>query len=810
MSLWLFSLVVNAQISNTLVQTWMGGDSTSNSYGVYGSLGVASASNKPGAREGCGITWTDASGNLWMFGGYGYGVSTQGYLSDLWKYDPIAKMWTWVNGNNTTDNTGSYGTKGVASVTNQPPGRHIATAWSDNAGNLWMFGGSSPLGTLNDLWKYNIAANLWTWLSGDNTANNYGVYGTRGTASATNKPGARGRTSRPDGKADALGNLWLFGGNGNAVATSGDLNDLWKYNIATNQWTWMGGDNVPTISGIYGTMGVASAFNKPGYRVGGVCWVDSANKFWLSGGSGSPNGWSPKYSDLWKFDPVTSQWTWMKGDSTFNNYGVYGALGVSAATNNPGGRLMACNWIDNYGNFWVFGGYGYSAVATGNATGTQGLNDLWKYDPRTNNWTWMKGDNVPDIPCIYGTMGVSAATNKLGERSGGDQWKDGNGNLWQFGGLQWDLPTTWKNDLWKIVIPQPVAKGNLSSCQVLPTVTIDATNDTSWVPVFDNTGNIAAEIKANGNVLGIVNTSIFTKNGNCREDIGHRLYLNRNITITPQFQPASGNVSVRLYILKSELDTLKTARNSLNQPSGVASISQVDVFKNNDLCLTIGTNTALALATTSGSYSSDYYLQESIPSFSSFYFANNTLESILPVKLWAFTGKHQTGANVLEWMSACTIGFSFEVERSINGNSFIPIGNVSVSPGCNGSFQFIDFNPVKAGNYYRIKIMESGSSPTYSNVILLQSSMFLGSFNITLTPNPVQGNGFELSTQVNKPIKGDLHITDLQGREVMKIPVLLDTGTSHVHINLTVVPGIYFLYAQSMLERSNVLRFVKE
>ncbi|MEO6540212.1 MAG: NHL repeat-containing protein, partial [Ferruginibacter sp.] len=80
--------------------------------------------------------------------------------------------------------------------------------------------------------------------------------------------------------------------------------------------------------------------------------------------------------------------------------------------------------------------------------------------------------------------------------------------------------------------PSPVAPGNLISCQVLPAVTINNANKNSWVPVFDSTGNIAAMINANGNILGTVNTSLYTKTGPCREDGNFRLYLNRNITIT--------------------------------------------------------------------------------------------------------------------------------------------------------------------------------------------------------------------------------------------------------------------------------------
>jgi hypothetical protein len=50
----------------------MGGSNTS---GVYGQLGVAALSNRPGARNPA-VGWYDsATRELWMFGGYGY-VST--------------------------------------------------------------------------------------------------------------------------------------------------------------------------------------------------------------------------------------------------------------------------------------------------------------------------------------------------------------------------------------------------------------------------------------------------------------------------------------------------------------------------------------------------------------------------------------------------------------------------------------------------------------------------------------------------------------------------------------------------------------
>jgi len=89
----------------------MGGSNLANQPGIYGTGGKASSSNVPGARYPA-VGWTDASGNLWLFGGWGYDIDgNQGFLNDLWKYS--GGQWTWVNGSNLVNANGTYGTKGT-------------------------------------------------------------------------------------------------------------------------------------------------------------------------------------------------------------------------------------------------------------------------------------------------------------------------------------------------------------------------------------------------------------------------------------------------------------------------------------------------------------------------------------------------------------------------------------------------------------------------------------------------------------------------------------------------------------------------
>ena len=418
---------------------WMGGTNTVNQSGVYGSKGVAAAGNIPGARSD-GVTWGNASANLWLFGGFGYDATgTAGYLNDLWKFD--GSNWTWVSGSNVVSKNGIYGTKGVAAAGNFPGSRSNAVTWTDASGNLWLFGGNGldSLGfneMLNDLWKFD--GSNWTWVSGSNLVKQSGVYGTQGVTAAGNIPGAR---TDAVSWIDGSGKLWLFSGYGyDSAGALYALNDLWKFD-GTN-WTWMGGSNLNNQNGSYGSKGVGSILNIPGARRQALHWVDANGNQWIFGGNSYYNSsGTGSLNDLWKFDG--SSWTWVSGSSVVNQSGVYGSKGAAAAGNVPGSRNQAINWIDSTGNLWLSSGFGFNAT-------TQGyLNDVWKFDG--NNWTWVSGSNGVNQNGVYGTKGIAAAGNIFGSRWSPVSWVDGSGNHWLFGGYGYDSAGTSGrlNDMWR-------------------------------------------------------------------------------------------------------------------------------------------------------------------------------------------------------------------------------------------------------------------------------------------------------------------------------------------------------------------------
>lgn len=432
---------INFQVINAWV--WMGGESDENFNGAnYGIKGVESAGNIPGGRA-LSATWKDSAGNFWMFGGEdSYG----NVYNDLWRYNITTHQWAWISGESTTNGAGNYGTQGTSSLASLPPSRSSIASAIDSSGNMWLFGGKDLGGSnyYNDLWKYNPNTNMWTWVSGANTSNNLGVYGTKGTPGNANIPGAR---YSQVATADINGNLWIFGGSGySSTGTADALNDLWKYNIDTNLWTWMSGDDTSNPLGSYGTKGVASSSNTPNGKPFTVGFNDGAGNFWIFGG-GNQNLYFT--NDLWKYSFSTNQWTWMSGESTLNSSGSYGNQGIANVSYAPSSRYAGNGWVDNSGNLWILGGLNYNNGATPIRT-----NDLWKYNITNNTWTWVTGQWAISSGGICGTQYIASTTNNIGATALGLAWADNSGNLWAFGGYSYDCqqpPNSgfFANLLWK-------------------------------------------------------------------------------------------------------------------------------------------------------------------------------------------------------------------------------------------------------------------------------------------------------------------------------------------------------------------------
>jgi N-acetylneuraminic acid mutarotase len=201
-----------------------------------------------------------------------------------------------------------------------------------------------------------------------------GVYGTRNKPDPSNVPGSRvwAVSWRQPG-----GDFWIFGGLGyDSAVGGGTLNDLWRFDPTTMEWTWVSGSSSNGQAGQYGERGVPSPSNAPGVRTLPATWRDPQGNLWLFGGDGYDSiPWVGVLNDLWKYDPGILQWTWVSGSSTLSQSGagIYGTKGVPDPLNFPGGRYAALSESDAQGRFWLFGGSGIDSASEGGY-----LNDLWQ------------------------------------------------------------------------------------------------------------------------------------------------------------------------------------------------------------------------------------------------------------------------------------------------------------------------------------------------------------------------------------------------------------------------------------------------
>ncbi|MBK8612762.1 MAG: hypothetical protein IPN85_04600 [Flavobacteriales bacterium] len=433
--------------------TWIGGSDLSNAAPVFGTKGVFDPAVVPGAIYAPGQC-VDLNGRLWLFGG-----KLGGGSNDLWCFDPTLEQWAWMGGGQGLSWAGHYGIKGMSSPDNLPRGRGYAPAmWCDAVGDLWLFGGQSG-DEYNDLWKYEMTNGSWTWMHGDSTGLSTGSYGIIGVADPSNEPPCRSEIIGTWVGSD--GSFWMFGGERYPFYT---YSDMWRYDPLSDQWTWMQGvSGAPGGPVSYGTLNVPSATNTPGKRCSWTHWTDANNRFWLFGGM--THGQNLPSNDLWMFDPMTLLWTWKGGPTTLADLGSFTGQCSSGMGANPPAMFEAtANWKDSVGRFYLYGG-GYRNGTPGN----QPYEDVWRYDPVVEEWTWLWGSGMLNETSDHGTLGVAAPTNTPGGRFGSVAVAKGDSVVYHFGGF---TPFV-ANDLWKLDMTQLCVSTGVERTVGLPTLWYD-------------------------------------------------------------------------------------------------------------------------------------------------------------------------------------------------------------------------------------------------------------------------------------------------------------------------------------------------
>ena len=234
--------------------------------------------------------WATPDGSVWIFGGNG---TQRAALDDLWRLsprpgDPATYDWTWI--------AGGPGSGSSA----RPLARQGAAGWSDDQGNLWLFGGDpeSHAEFCNDVWKFDPGATTWTQIGPGDCGSGLDLNGLLPSGRYAGTP-----FITPDG------NFWIFGGYGKFLTQTGAvilsaLSDVWRRSAADGSWMRSTGTQLVSAPA-KGLPGVAAPDATPGGTSYACGWADGVGGLWNFGGGQSP--WAGRRTDYGDSAPMREE-----------------------------------------------------------------------------------------------------------------------------------------------------------------------------------------------------------------------------------------------------------------------------------------------------------------------------------------------------------------------------------------------------------------------------------------------------------------------------------------------------------------------
>ncbi|MEO5682719.1 MAG: T9SS type A sorting domain-containing protein [Chitinophagaceae bacterium] len=160
--------------------------------------------------------------------------------------------------------------------------------------------------------------------------------------------------------------------------------------------------------------------------------------------------------------------------------------------------------------------------------------------------------------------------------------------------------------------------------------------------------------------------------------------------------------------------------------------------------------------------------------------------ALLPLKLLSFTANAQNKYAVINWNTTQEINIhSFLLERSSNGISFSSLKSIAASSAYTATnhYKFTDSLLVSPVAYYRLKMINSDGSFTYSNT----KSVNVASTNassVTVFPNPTADY---VNIKMNNTVAGKYiyTISSVTGQVITSAAVQVSAGAQQIQADLT-------------------------
>ena len=165
----------------------------------------------------------------------------------------------------------------------------------------------------------------------------------------------------------------------------------------------------------------------------------------------------------------------------------------------------------------------------------------------------------------------------------------------------------------------------------------------------------------------------------------------------------------------------------------------------------------------------------------------------LPVDYKNFTAKPIDKSVKLEWNTIKEVDNDrFEIERSLDGKIWSKIGTVDGNGFSSTTLKylFMDDQPQKGLNYYRLKQVDFNGKYSYSEVISI--ALKVESVDIISTFKDYNSVSVKISSEEDQLLR--ISIVDMAGRLLISDEVHIKKGMNNYSYNIgTIAPGIYII-----------------
>lgn len=186
---------------------------------------------------------------------------------------------------------------------------------------------------------------------------------------------------------------------------------------------------------------------------------------------------------------------------------------------------------------------------------------------------------------------------------------------------------------------------------------------------------------------------------------------------------------------------------------------------------------------------------------------------VLPITIEDFSANFLNCKTQLNWKIINTSGTAkVDVERSSNGINFELVKTSYANVLDNNLQNFVDINPAKANNYYRLVITDNDGKKVQSKVITVKNNCDDGKNSLTIYPNPVaKGNNVNINIISTVAGNADVRFLNNVGQLVSTKTIMIKAGNNSTTIPSTdMKSGVYIVSVKLANGETLIQKLIKD